>query len=612
MAIAEGLRGDVGAQHKARWFAARSLYEGRVVTDADSQGVAGVDWNDEMYNLSRSAADTAQAEVAARQRPKPMFLCSDSDWRTKRKAKKLDKFVEATLHQRQGARYSDAWELTEDVFRDAECAVAGVVKVSVDAQGERIVLERVPAYEVLVDPREAKCGSPRNWFHTYEMDLDLAEATFVDGNDELSEDEKTELRATLQSSAMHERADTRTLAGWRAVQSVRITEAWWISPIKGKPGRHVFACRDGVLSESDWTWPRAPFEIIVWSKEPFGIWGTGLVESGAKQHDAVNKLQAKVMDRMTLLSGRRTYYEPGTIDLEKMASNESETLIPCKDLSKLPREVDVPPIQAAEAQMVGTEISRYFEFSGVSEASAQARKDPGVDAAIAMQTLNDIKSVRFMSKARAYELLFVGLGEMIVLAARDIGDDLVAKWPGKRFLQEIKWSDVDLDEDMYTVRVAPVSSMSKDPAQRLQIVEQLVNMGFLTREKYLELIGMPDLDSALNLEGSESQWIDKMIDRYLDAEDQAELKLLGGYSEPDGYLLNLQGALVLTAQHYFDSKVNDAPDFNTDLIRRFMDSLKGLIQKVSAATAPPPAPAAPVGVLPGAPSMDPMAQGMAA
>jgi hypothetical protein len=180
-----------------------------------------------------------------------------------------------------------------------------------------------------------------------------------------------------------------------------------------------------------------------------------------------------------------------------------------------------------------------------------------------------------------------------------------------------------MDADMYSVRVAPVSSMSRDPAQRLQIIEQLTNMGFLTREKYFELLGMPDLDGALELESAESQWIDKICDRYLDAEDKAALKEAGGFVEPDGYLLNPLGAMASVAQHYFDAMVNDVPEYQAELLRRFMRSLKKIIapappanQNAGAPGQAPPAPGAmpgpgapgmPAPVLPGAPMMEPRA-----
>ncbi len=633
VAICDSLETEVGAPNRQRWFSARSKYEGRPVSEDVGRSTTGLWTSDDMYNLSASAADTAQAEIASRQRPKPMFLTTGAEWKLKRKAKKLDKFVEAQMHQRQSARYSDVWEVAEDVFLDAENAVGGVIKVSIDKERGRVEYSRVPAYELLIDPYEARDGNPRNFFHVYPMDLDLAEATFVDSLEEVADEKATPtadnphpmrpatdedreaIRAKLQSSASFDRHSTSAAPGsmtWRATRTVMIREAWFISPSSKKPGRHVFACKDGMLSESDWTWPRAPFAIIVWKKESFGVWGLGLVESSAMQHEHVNHIQRKVAKRFDMNASRRTYFEAGTVDLDAMKANDAEVLVPCKDLSKIPREVDIPPVQPAETQYLETERERYFQDAGISQMSAQQRKEPGVDAAVAMQTLNDIKSVRFMPKARAYELLFVELGEMTVHAAKDLamatGGKLSARWPGKRFLQEIKWAEVDMDEDMYSVRVAPVSSMSRDPAQRLQIIEQLTNMGFLTREKYFELLGMPDLDGALEMESSESEWINKVCDRYLDADDKKALKEAGGFVEPDGYLLNPMGAMVSVAQHYFDAMVNDAPEYNAELLRRFMRSLKKIIAPAAPANQNAAAPDQGMPIQGAAPGMPPAGQ----
>lgn len=596
--ISDSLANDVGAQMKSRWFLARTKYEGRPVTDETSRA-ADVLWSDEPYNLSRSAVDTAHAEIAARQRPKPMFVTTNGDWRTKRKAKKIDRFVEGCLSQRQGDRYSDCWELTEDCFRDAECAVGGVVKVGVDRGRERITYERVPAYEILVDPLEARGGHVRNWFHCYTMDLDVAEATFADDEGlDLTKAEREAIRVKLAESAMHDRVDSGGSAAWRSTQSLKIYEAWWISPSKSKPGKHVFACKAGMLLEEDWTWPRAPFAIQVWSKEPFGIWGTGLVEDGAAQHDMVNDQQRRLHNRLKLNAHRRTYYVPGIADDDAMKANDEEVFVPVKDMGQRPQSEDLPPISPAEAQMVETDIQRYYDFRGISQMSASQRKDPGVDAAIAMQTLNDIKSVRFMPKARAYELLYVDIGELTVYAARDLAKtnpSFTAKWLNdRREFDALRWQDIDID-DTPEVRVAPVSAMSKDPAQRLQIVEQITNMGFLSREDYFDLIGMPDLDSVLAKEGAERTWVEKMCDRYLDAEDDAELEKLGGYDDPDGYLLQPLAALVVVGQHYFEAKVNEAPDYNIELLIRFMASLqriiKGSVGQQAAANAAPAQPA---------------------
>ncbi len=574
--ICDALGRDDGEIRRARYFAATALYEQRGISDETMRAVG---WDDScLYNVSRSAADTAQAEIAARQRPKPMYLTTGADWRTKRKAKKLDRFVEAQLHQRQGARYADAWELAEDAFLDAEKSLGGVVKVVVDVGSERIRLERVPPYEVLVDPIEAANGDPQNWFHVYDMDESRALAEFAgDSRSASAEELRAKIRDSAKTSPLAAGATVR-----RTSRSVKIYEAWKLPPTADEPGKHLFACERGVLWEEEWTWPWPPLAIIVWSRETFGVWGTGLIESGANQHRKISELAEKLHERIRLGGHRIVYYETGTADQAQLVKNDAITYVPVLDIGKVPRAEEVPPVTPAEVDLLEREIAKYYEFQGVSQMSAQSRKEAGVDAAIAMQTLNDIKSVRFMSKARAYELLFVRLGELIVRAARDLatekGGDFLTKWPGKKYLQEIAWKDVDLAEEMYQVRVAPVSAMSRDPAQRLQLVEQLSNLGYLPREKYLELMQLPDLDGWLESENSANEWIERLVERYLDAEDDADLKKLGGWVEPDGYLLNPTAALATVAQHYFAALTDDVPPYNAELLRAFMQSLKEMIQ----------------------------------
>ncbi len=580
---AESLSADAETR-RSRYFAAASLYEQRPISN-ETMGSSGW-YSDVLYNVSRSGVDTAQAEVASRQRPKPMFLTSGADWKTKRRAKKLDRFVEATLHQTQGARYADAWELTEDAFRDAMLGVGGVVKVVVDVACERIRLERVPPYEIRVDPIEAAQGNPQNWFHVYEISESAAIAQFVGDKRGLEADR---IRAMIHSAARNSKADTIATQGRRTTRSVEITEGWFMPPSANEPGKHAFACSGGMLHEdAEWDWPWPPLAIIVWTRETFGIWGMGLVEEGANQHRDLQEFSEKLQERSRLCGHRRTYIEQNSVDQEAMKRNDAETFIVVQDISKVPRPEEVPVIGPSDLNLLEFKIAKYYEMRGLSQMSASARKDPGVDAAVAMQTLNDIKSVRFMSKARAYELLFVRLGEIIVKAARDLavemGGNFTTQWPGKKFIQEIDWKDVDLKEDMYQVRVAPVSAMSRDPAQRLQLVEQLSNMGFLPREKYLELMQLPDLDSWLESENSASEWLERIVERYLDADDDKHLKKMGGFVQPDGYLPNPKGALATVAQHYFSAMAEGVPEYNAELLRQF---LKPLVKMVVPPAAPP-------------------------
>jgi hypothetical protein len=589
--ICRQLKDTDGNRRRLRWFECWSRYEGRNFIDHSMMGA----WDpDSRYNVSRSGVDTGQAEIAARQRPKPMFLTSGGDWFTKRRAKRMDRFVEAWFHQSQGARYADIWELTEDCFRDAEIDVGGVVKVEINYAKERIDYQRIPAYEILVDPDEAATGDPQNWFHVYELSEKKTLAKYTKGSRSLADQDL--VRKIHDSVRATRIALGTTGTASKVSRSVEIREAWFLPQSADEPGKHVVACEAGVLLEEDWEWPTPPLAIIVWSREAFGIWGTGMVQGAAGQHDKIQELAKNVDERFRLCAQLRTYYVPGAQKDEELKSNDAHVLIPVRSMADAPRDVTIQPITPAEEQHLETEIQRYFEIAtGISQANASSRKETGVDSAIGLQTLDDQKGVRFMPKARGYEMLFVRLGDLTARAARDLVNakgNVVARWPGSKYIQEIDSSDSLLDDHLYTVRVAPVSSMSRDPAQRLQIVEQLAGLGFLPKEKYLELLGMPDLDSVFDQESSESRWTERLVDRYLDASDADDLKKRGGFVEPDGYLMNPVGAMATVAQHYFDAMTNDAPQFNADLMRRFMSSLRRIIEK----SMPQPAAEQPLGV----------------
>ena len=92
-------------------------------------------------------------------------------------------------------------------------------------------------------------------------------------------------------------------------------------------------------------------------------------------------------------------------------------------MSQVPVEVPVSPASQAEFEWLADNIRQFYEIRGISQMTANAQKPSGVTAAVAMQTLNDIQTVRFLPKARGYETSFVTMGHLMVQAARDIADE---------------------------------------------------------------------------------------------------------------------------------------------------------------------------------------------
>ena len=569
MALCDGLEKQ-DTNKRARWQRYLGLYEGRAVSLEHDQYFADVPVIlPPMFNLIRSGCDTAQADIAGRQKPKPMFLTTGADWKTRRRAKKLDKFVEGQLCQKQGM-YSDAWQVMLTCFHDATKGGTGLAKVFGDVARKQVIIERVLPWEVHVDDREARHGNPQNIFHVYDMERDLAIEAFC--NEENDPEGNEERRDALLAART-----TKTITQ-RVSQAIKIREGWKLPLSDAKPGKHTIAVEGCTLFEEDWTRPRFPFVRVMWTPATVGYWGIGIAEEGEPQQDAVNEIAKRINDRVRICSTPRTYYNPSVIKPDQLQQGgESELLIPIKDMSQVPQTPPVQPANPAEMGWLESGIKHFYEFRGISQMTANSQKPPGVDAAVAMQTLNDIQTVRFLPKARGYETAFEDLGQLCIDAAKDIADatgGYLVRWPGKRFLQELNFKDVDLDEDMYQIRVAPVSQFSRDPAAILELAAELRQNGDITRETYLQMVGMPDFEDMLNRETAESEYIRDLLDRYLDCIDDSELEEAGGFEAPEPFISNAPGAVAICVATYWEAKRDKAPEYCLENIRKFIAMLK--------------------------------------
>ena len=122
-------------------------YLGRNDVDLDGLGSL-VDEDTDRYDIDlgmiQTLCDTVHAEIAGRQKPVPKFQTSGADWKTKRMAKKLEKFCEAQLHRQQGM-FLNVWELMEAAFHDSTIWGTGVAAELRQGESESDGL-RVEAY----------------------------------------------------------------------------------------------------------------------------------------------------------------------------------------------------------------------------------------------------------------------------------------------------------------------------------------------------------------------------------------------------------------------------------------------------------------------------------
>jgi len=519
----------------------------------------------------RSIANAAHAKLAGQQKPKVQFVTSDSDWATKRKSKKLDRFVEGQFMQSVGI-YSDVWQLMLRVFLDA-CVfpTGGAVKTFADDEDGRVSYERVFTWELFVDPLEARYGQPRNLFHVYPYDRDELIERFPSHKDALE-----------RCAEFVEDGEAEWVGSRRVSNQIRVCEAWRLPFSSTKPGRHVIAIDEQTLLDEEWTRNEFPFVWLHWSKHLVGSDGTSLIEEISSIADAVNDTVQRMQDSHTRTSMGVLMFEEGSVREEDLRTNEDAINFRYAPGKPAPQYIAPQPFGPANVQFLNMNVDKLHDVTGVSEMLSSGDKPSGVTAAVAMRTVEDIQSKRFSVIYRAYEEAFVSLARQTIACVRELAEtnkNFSSNWSGKGFLKTIKWADVDLEDDRYVIQIYPVGEIKNTPADRLQLIQELNAAGKVSDDALIQTIQY--LDSAKELESVSRQreLVESYIDQWLDATEEAEQSGEFRYRPPIPWMPSLPDALVQVAQSYLEAEMDEVPDYNKDFFLRFMQELDLEIQK---------------------------------
>ena len=515
-------------------------------------------------NVVKSCVDSASAKIA-KNKPKPLFLTKKGDFSLKRKAKGLTKYLEGLFET------TDLYELGRKAFTDACVFGTGCLKIYVDSSGNCIKAERVFIDEIVVEDMDAIYAKPQQIFQRKNYSRDVLIDMFPDYKDEIL-------------------AANTSLRGQTATQStadqIQVVEAWHLpSGTNAKDGKHIIAIENTTLFEEEYTKDYFPFVFLRWSDKLVGFWGTGLSEELIGIQLEINKTLKAIQAAHQLMSVPRVFVD--------VASNVNTAHIN-NEIGGIIKYQGTPPVFQSPGAM-NPEVYAYlndlyrkaYEITGISQMQAQAIKPSGLNSGAALREYNDIASERFVITGMRYEEFFMKAAKVMIDMSKDLFEtdkSLHIKVKGQKFIETIKWKDVNLEEDQYVMQLFPVSFLPSTPVGKLQTVQELVQAGFVTQEQALSLLDFPDLEGFTSLATAAQD----NIERYLEfmIED-------GKYNPPEPFM-NLQLAITLTQEAYLRAKCENTPEDRLELLRIFMDDCQTLI---TARTPPPPQ----------VPPMDPLA-----
>lgn len=505
-------------------------------------------------NIIQSMVDTVVSKIA-KNRPKPMFLTEGGDWSQQRRAKKLSQFLEGQFDA------CDFYAKAARAFLDSCIFGTGALKIF--KSGAEIKVERVFIDEIKVDDRESIYGEPRQLHQEKLIHKDVLKEMFPK-------------KADLIESAISDPNVYSYGTNKAAKEMICVRESWHLPSGEGAgDGKHALTMKGLNLFEEEYEKHYFPFVFWRWGLRPLGFFGQGLAEQLQGLQLEINKILRTIQVSMHLVSVPKLFVEYGSKIVDAHLDNRIGSIIRYNGQVPTPGQLGViPPELFSHLDRL---YQRAYEIAGVSQLSATSAKPAGLNSGKALREYNDLETERFMSVAQRYEKAFLDAVPMMIDLAKEIDEELEedggykVKVKGKKFLKTIKWHEVSMEEDQYSMSVFPISALSSTPAARLAEVQELISAGFVTREDAIKLLDYPDLQSFYNLETAPGEDIDMVIEKAMDD---------GEYMTPEPYQ-NLEFGIQKMQKAYLLFRSQNAPEERLELLRRWIEDAYALIQRAA-------------------------------
>ncbi len=529
-------------------------------------------------NVCKMAVDTLTAKVATI-RPIPQVLTSRGNYKDQRRARKLRQFGEGEFF-----RQKIHEKLAPRIIKDALVGRAGVVQVYVE--GKRPKVERVHAWTLYCDDWDAEFGEPMTMMRLRTMDRSKAMAKWPKHADAIKD--ASRFSSSLRLARDEERSST--------VERVELLEAWHRCADHDEDdedhecdGKHVIICENDVLFSEDWPHDYFPFATLTYDTPNTGFWGSGLCQMLEGYQVSINDANSK-LDEMYDLSGKYVLLRDGG-GVTKQEIQNGLRILHCKPGPFGPEVFDADLVNEHMRMRPIELVERALNAAGVSQMSAQSQKPDGIEAGVALQTLDDIESQRHIVFGRRFEAWCMDVMRLLIDCVKQIAKehgDYEVKVPLKGNYLDLKWSDVEIDG--FQLQLQSVGQLYMSFAGRLDKLKTLFEMGAIDAQTFMRHLDAGDVQSELDLETVDRLVVDEMIESMLDADDSDEPEAGGpdpAYKAPNGYL-PLEWAHKRAHQRRLQADLDGASQRVLDLMTQFIDDIQYLMDK-NEATAMTPA-----------------------
>ena len=503
-------------------------------------------------NATRSGVDTIVAKVT-QQDPRPHFKTEGGNWNQRRRARKLQKFIDGLFYQ------DKFYKKARRAFKDAAIFGTGFLKPRFEAG--KITWERVWPGSVIVDEASAMNGNTKSMFQVENIPIETLLAKFPKSAPEISSSNLT----------------YKTTGEGNVTTMVRVYEAWHLKDIHGKGGRHAICIDSCTLLDEEYTEDFEPIVKFTWTDSLAGYYGHGVVEDVAP----LQREMDYIMNRIQVAT-----HNGANVWLMKPRGCDIPNTKLTNKLCSIVEYTGEPP-QFYHSQIMNQQIFDHvkwlneliYNVSGVSAMSATSQKPKGIESGKALQTMLDVESQRFAEVQKNYEQFIITCTKVCMALGRKHytggKSDYQVRVDSGKFTETIKWKDVNMAEDEYVLKVWPTNMLPETPQGKMEWVERMMQAGLVDAMTGMMLLDFPDVEAQQTLLFSaikQALWI---VDQVLYEDREVEPK--------EWY--DLARCIKYMQMGMSNAEIEGAPP---EVMERGMDFIAGCEELLT-----PPAPPAP-------------------
>lgn len=235
--------------------------------------------------------------------------------------------------------------------------------------------------------------------------------------------------------------------------------------------------------------------------------------------EAIDAILVKIKDASQLSTPLKFFVpENSSVKVGKL-DNRVGTII---TYSALPNQ-STPPIVAATEPFMDPQwmqlLDKFrqdaYEQCGISQLSATSQKPKGLNSGLALSTMEDIESDRFEIQLNNVINAYKEIAKLCIQLFPEDEDIL----PPNRLRSSIKWHDIVEANDMLIIQFSAAENLSKDPTQRAQQVQMLVQMGAIPQSRVTSLMEIPDSAQGYSLANNAIEAVMTVIDNCIEFGD---------------------------------------------------------------------------------------------